>query len=268
MDKFISRIFGVIANFEFPKFLQIFINKKYVSHFNINMSEFADISEFKSLNALFTRRLLKERKFDTSAESFISPSDGVIFENGVSSDLKAICVKGHFYDLGELLDESLKESEKNANLAYANIYLSPKDYHHYHAPCDIFIEEALYIPAKLYSVAKKYLIKIPNLYALNERVILRCKMPNGGKLWLVFVGALNVGKMKFEFDEKIQTNAKNLQKTLYKYENLQIKKGERLGNFELGSTVVVVSESEFLEFRLDSNESVKFSQTIAKLKLN
>ena len=117
-------------------------------------------------------------------------------------------------------------------------------------------------------MAKKYLIKIPNLYALNERVILRCKMPNGGKLWLVFVGALNLGKMKFEFDEKIQTNAKNLQKTLYKYENLQIKKGERLGNFELGSTVVVVSESEFLEFRLDSNENVKFSQTIGKLKLN
>ena len=77
MDKFISRIFGVIAKFEFPKFLQIFINKKYVSHFNIDMGEFADISEFKSLNALFTRRLLRERKFDTSAESFISPSDGV-----------------------------------------------------------------------------------------------------------------------------------------------------------------------------------------------
>ena len=269
MDKFISRIFGVIAKFEFPKFLQIFINKKYVSHFGIDMSEFADISEFKSLNALFTRRILKERKFDTSAESFISPSDGVIFENGVANDdLRALCVKGHFYNLGELLGDSLLENEKSKSLTYANIYLSPKDYHHYHAPCDIFIEEALYIPAKLYSVAKKYLIKIPNLYALNERVILRCKMPNGGKLWLVFVGALNVGKMKFVFDERIQTNAKNGKKTLYEYKNLHIKKGERLGNFDLGSTVVVVSESEFLKFDIKSDEKVKFGKTIGKLKLN
>ena len=63
------------------------------------------------------------------------------------------------------------ENTKGVNLSYANIYLSPRDYHHYHAPCDLSVLQALYIPADLYSVAKKFLLKIPNLYAKNERVI-------------------------------------------------------------------------------------------------
>ena len=111
-------------------------------------------------------------------------------------------------------------------------------------------------------------MRVPNLYAKNERVILKCKMSNGGMLWLVFVGALNVGKMKFDFDPRIQTNAKEITKiSVYNYENINFKKGEHIGNFELGSTIVIIAEAEFLEFDLQKDEKVKFSQTIAKLKL-
>ena len=126
--------------------------------------------------------------------------------------------------------------------------------------------QALYIPADLYSVAKKFLLKIPNLYAKNERVILKCKMRNGGILWMVFVGALNVGKMRFDFDTRIQTNAcANREGALYEYENLSFKKGDYLGNFELGSTIVLVAQSEFLKFSVPSETTVKFSQKIGEL---
>ena len=318
MRSFISRIFGVIAAVKFPKFIQNFINRKYVEFFKIDMSEFDPPQSYASLNALFTRRLLRPREIAADETAFISPSDGVIFESGCCADLRAFSVKGCEYSLSELLgrtftasesggavknlddaadaaqakiigggatyaasgvqaeiysDESGASRETSAigtqggvNLSYANIYLSPRDYHHYHAPCDLSVLQALYIPADLYSVAKKFLLKIPNLYVKNERVILKCKMRNGGILWMVFVGALNVGKMRFDFDTRIQTNAcANREGALYEYENLSFKKGDHLGNFELGSTIVLVAQSEFLKFSVLSETAVKFSQKIGEL---
>ncbi|WP_298705083.1 archaetidylserine decarboxylase [uncultured Campylobacter sp.] len=347
MRNFISRIFGVIAAVKFPKFIQNFINRKYVEFFKIDMSEFDPPQSYASLNALFTRRLLRPREIATDETAFISPSDGVIFESGCCADLRAFSVKGCEYSLSELLgctftasesggavknldggavatngsgevgtgcakdagagmkfraaqakimdgesganysasgvraeiysDESSAsletsvedaqdgENTKGVNLSYANIYLSPRDYHHYHAPCDLSVLQAFYVPADLYSVAKKFLLKIPNLYTKNERVILKCKMRNGGILWMVFVGALNVGKMRFDFDARIQTNAcASRAEALYEYENLNFKKGDHLGNFELGSTIVLVAQSEFLKFEISADTSVKFGQKIAE----
>ena len=346
MRSFISRIFGVIAAVKFPKFVQNFINRKYVEFFKIDMSEFDPPQSYASLNALFTRRLLCPREIATDGLAFISPCDGVIFESGCCADLRAFSVKGCEYSLSELLGRTFTASEsgavknldggavatngsgevgtrcakdagagmkfcaaqakirsdesgvnysesgvqaeiysdessasletsaedaqggentKGVNLSYANIYLSPRDYHHYHAPCDLSVLQALYIPADLYSVAKKFLLKIPNLYAKNERVILKCKMRNGRILWMVFVGALNVGKMRFDFDARIQTNAcASRAEALYEYENLNFKKGDHLGNFELGSTIVLVAQSEFLKFETPTDTSVKFGQKIAE----
>ncbi|WP_297950409.1 archaetidylserine decarboxylase [uncultured Campylobacter sp.] len=321
MRSFISRIFGVIAAVKFPKFIQNFINRKYVEFFKIDMSEFDPPQSYASLNALFTRRLLRPREIAADEAAFISPSDGVVFESGCCDDLRAFSVKGCEYSLSELLGRTFTASESGAvkklddaadaaqakiigggatyaasgvraeiyrdensasretsaedaqcrkntsgaNLSYANIYLSPRDYHHYHAPCDLGVLQALYIPADLYSVAKKLLLKIPNLYAKNERVILKCKMRNGGILWMVFVGALNVGKMRFDFDTRIQTNAcASRAEALYEYENLKFKKGNHLGNFELGSTIVLVAQSEFLKFETPADTSVKFGQKIAE----
>ena len=346
MRSFISRIFGVIAAVKFPKFIQNFINRKYVEFFKIDMSEFDPPQSYASLNALFTRRLLRPREIAVDETAFISPSDGVIFESGTCADLRAFSVKGCEYSLSELLGRTFTASESggavknlddgavttngsgevgtgyakdagagmkfraaqakiigggatyaasgvqaeiysdesgasretsaedaqggentsSVNLSYANIYLSPRDYHHYHAPCDLSVLQALYIPADLYSVAKKFLLKIPNLYAKNERVILKCKMRNGGILWMVFVGALNVGKMRFDFDTRIQTNAcASRAEALYEYKNLNFKKGDHLGNFELGSTIVLVAQSEFLKFSVSSEIAVKFSQKIGEL---
>jgi phosphatidylserine decarboxylase len=266
MRSFISRIFGIIAAVKFPKFIQNFINCKYVEFFKIDMSEFDPPQSYASLNALFTRRLLRPREIAADERAFISPSDGVIFESGSCADLRAFSVKGCEYSLSELLGRTFTASESGVNLSYANIYLSPRDYHHYHAPCDLSVLQALYIPADLYSVAKKFLLKIPNLYAKNERVILKCKMRNGGILWMVFVGALNVGKMRFDFDTRIRTNAcASRAEALYEYENLNFKKGDHLGNFELGSTIVLVAQSEFLKFSVSSETAVKFSQKIGEL---
>jgi len=256
----ISIFFGFLCGLKFPKFIQIRLNRAYVRHFAIDMSEFEGAESYKSLNSLFTRRLKFNRTIP-AAPAFISPSDGVIFECGQSRDFKAFSIKNRDYDLCELVDENLSQ-----NLDYFNIYLSPKDYHHYHAPCDLQILSATYIPAKLYSVAKKWLFKVPNLYAKNERVVLKCQLKNGKFLWLVFVGALNVGKMKFDFDENIQTNAFGRRKFKKNYENLHLKIGEHLGNFELGSTIVILNEIGAIESEISPNLSLKFGQILGRVK--
>ncbi|NLY03537.1 MAG: phosphatidylserine decarboxylase [Campylobacter sp.] len=253
----ISRVFGKIAWIKFPKFIQNPINNYFIKHFKIQMNEFKQSNQYPSLNSLFTRELVTPRALGEA--SFISPCDGRILDLGNSKNNKAISIKGKTYKLNELLDENVCDE-----LMYANLYLSPRDYHHYHAPCNMEVLEAKYLPANLYKVEPKTLKKIPNLYAKNERVALKCKFKNNEIFWIVFVGAFNVGKIKFDFDKKIQTNAK-LGKATYRYENLHFLKGEHLGNFELGSTIIILLPSKLLKFVVHPDTIIKFGDNLAEI---
>jgi len=162
-DNLFSQIFGKVAKINFFKPLQELINSFYVKLFKIDMSEFKPASEYKNLNELFTRELLKPREFDAADEIFISPVDGTCLSFGTTKELEAFSIKGMSYGLKELLGQG----ELDGEFDFANIYLSPKDYHHYHAPCDITIKKAVYIPGKLYSVAVKWLGKVDSLYTKN-----------------------------------------------------------------------------------------------------
>lgn len=260
----ISRAFGTIASYKFPQPLQAFINNAYARAFKIDMSEFLRPSQYPSLVALFTRKLEIPRSFSHKKEDFISPSDGKILSFGKGDKGLAISVKGHRYSVGELLFDYPAKLLKDS-FGYANIYLSPRDYHRYHAPANMQILSAFYVPGALYSVSEKTLKRHPDLYAKNERVVLECLLENGARLFMVFVAAINVAKMRFSFDKNIQSNAKNGSATKFSYERLFVKKGEDLGCFELGSTIVLLSEGSSLSYELKEQESVKFSQTIAKI---
>ncbi len=259
-----SRLFGLLAGFKFPKFLQKIINENYVKYFKIDMSEFKSPDAYESLNALFTRSLQKKRNLE---EGFIAPSDGRVFQSGeaflAQNEYFAFSIKGYTYSLEELLRENFAKEELKNRLDYVNIYLSPKDYHRYHAPCDLQILKAVYTSGVLHSVNERHLRKIPNLYTKNERVSLKCKSERGFIFWLVFVGAQNVGKMRFHFDESIQSNTKNAHDFSRVYENLKLKKGEEMGFFELGSTIVLIAQKGFLTFKIKTNDALKFGKKIA-----
>lgn len=258
-----SRIFGLLAAFCFPKFLQKIINENYVKYFKIDMSEFKNPCEYESLNALFTRALEKKRPL---AQGFIAPSDGKILECGeaflAKGEYFAFSIKGHTYSLSELLRDAYEKNELENALNFANIYLAPKDYHRYHSPCDMQVLSATYTRGELHSVAEKYLAKIANLYTKNERVCLKCKNEKG-LFWLVFVGAQNVGKMRFHFDKSIKSNAKNSHNFTHKYEKLFCKKGEELGYFELGSTIILISQKGLLNFNLKIGQDIKFGEQLS-----
>ena len=125
MRGLISRIFGFVAAVRFPRYLQTFINEKYVSGFKIDMSEFKEPKEYESLTALFTRELQRPRDFDVSPQAFISPSDGTCLERGVSKELKAISVKGHEYGIAELLGDSMERRARVRKYLPESARLSP-----------------------------------------------------------------------------------------------------------------------------------------------
>jgi phosphatidylserine decarboxylase len=232
----------------------------------VDLSEFDTIGSYKSLNKLFTRELKIKRDIDKNENSFISPCDSLITELGDMFISRTMQIKGFYYKIDELFTKQIenKNIKKLYNGKYINFYLSPKDYHRYHSPVDMRIVKAVHIPGLLYPVNLKYLNKVWDLFIKNERVILECRTNNDNLFFMVFIGALNVGKIKFNFDERISTNCKKEETTSYIYGDLHIKKGEELGRFEMGSTIVMFFEKNSIELLKDKTERVNFGEIIAK----
>ncbi len=273
-SKFISLCFGSIANLRFPATIQRFINAQYVAFFNISLNEFSPLESYKSLNELFTRGLRKMRDFDKSENIIISPSDSLVIESGKVAQGRALQIKGFSYEVSPLLGVSARDL--TPNLYYANLYLSPRDYHRYHAPCDMFVESIVHFKGALLPVHQKSLNKNQNLFIRNERVVLGARMKNGAKLYFVAVGALNVGQIIFYIEPKLQESFSGKKQEFFYKEPRFIRKSEELGMFKMGSTIVLFVESkiDLRESNADSahtitifkqGEKIRFGEALFKL---
>jgi len=257
----ISTFFGNFASKEFSPSFQKFLNNSYARIFALDMSEFDEPASYKSLNALFTRKLLKPRDINTEEKVFISPCDARITEFGSLDGIELLQIKGKSYSLAELL-ASADEAANFANGQFANFYLSPKDYHRFHAPLDIKVLRSVHIPGKLYPVNEPGLNTIDSLFAKNERVLLLCEDAHGVRFYLVFIGALNVGKIVLSFDDRIKTNADKKNISVYDYDNLTLSKGDEIGMFEMGSSIVGIFMKNYMLLELECDQTVKFGQRI------
>ncbi len=261
----ISQYFGVFAKTEFPTFIQKLINNAYVKFLGLNMSEFRNAKFYRSLNDLFIRELAIARVINEDKNSFISPTDSLITQCGKLENDLLLQIKGMQYSVEEMLTYHCADNFDKINDAeYMNFYLSPKDYHRYHAPIDFKISKLIHVPGKLYPVNLKYLNKQIDLFVENERVILEC-IHNNRLFYMVFVGALNVGQMVFTFEKRVETNSDTKEIKVYEYEDLEVKKADCLGYFKMGSTVVMVWEKDFVRLEPLLNKSVRFGQEIAKI---
>ncbi|WP_428739639.1 phosphatidylserine decarboxylase [Sulfurimonas sp.] len=264
----ISQSFGKFANKEFPHWFQKIINNSYVKLMGLDMSEFHEPNTYKSLNKLFTRTLKEPRHYSLDASDFISPCDSWISELGRVQDNYALQIKGMRYKVNELLGENFSDEEKAVveGGEFINFYLSPSDYHRYHIPTNLKVLKAVHIPGKFYPVNVPSLQKRLNLFIENERVVILCETTEGKKFYMVLVSALNVGVMQVSFEPRIQTNADVTTPQVYEFENTYLNKGDDFGCFEMGSTIVIVSEKDmFKEINIKMDDKVKFGQTIAKL---
>jgi phosphatidylserine decarboxylase len=231
----------------------------------IDMSDFQKASKYSSLNRLFTRELQKSRTFSEDENVVISPTDSQITAFGKIEDNTALQIKGMEYSVEGLLG---KKDEKLDGGQFINFYLSPRDYHHYHTPLSGEIRKIVHFRGKLYPVNTPYLKRKENLFIENERVVLEIVTDSGKMVYMVLVGALNVGKIKIHLEPDLQTNLEDGERVAifdYSENPKQITKGVDLGYFEMGSTVVLLFEREFIEPSISLSQKVKFGNIIAEV---
>ncbi|EQB34489.1 phosphatidylserine decarboxylase [Sulfurimonas hongkongensis] len=262
----ISQIFGKFANKEFSKWFQKIVNSSYVGLMGLDMQEFHTAESYKSLNALFTRKLKEDRTYSLDGDDFISPCDSLVSACGKLQKDYALQIKGMRYSSDELLGEHFSSDEKKSvyNGEFINFYLSPKDYHRYHIPTNLKVLKAVHIPGRLYPVNIPSLKKRLNLFIENERVVLMCENSSGKRFFIVLVGALNVGVMQISFESAIKTNASATESSVYEYEDLYLNKGDDFGCFEMGSTIVILAQKDMLELKDLQSKDVKYGETIAR----
>ena len=264
----ISQYFYKFASKEFLKPIQNVINSSYVNILGLDMSEFEAPSNYKTLNALFTRALVKPRAFDESESNFICVADSYVSSQGAIKDGIALQIKGMQYSIERLFTKyiSSENIERLKNGSFMNFYLSPKDYHRYHSPYSAKVTKLIYVPGKLYPVNFTYLNKQDELFVENERVILECVTSENKLFYMAYIGALNVGKMVFDFEPRVSTNDGASEIQVFEYDDLTIKKGECLGHFKMGSTVLVFWEKDMVALENLEDTKVRFTDIIATLK--
>lgn len=261
----ISRAFGKFASYAFPSFIQMAINKSYVKAMGVDLMNFHPASHYHTLNALFTRELLYQRDMPKDPSVIVSPADSLVTELGDLKESTALQIKDFKYCIKELLTQHISDAHKERVLdgTFINFYLSPKDYHRYHVPMDMRVTKVIHVPGLLYPVNFTYLRKVHSLFVKNERVILEC-FDNSGKLfYMVLVGALNVGKMTLSFEPSIETNIDTSKLKVFEYSDVRLKKGDELGMFKMGSTVVMLFEEGFVDLSSSADKKVRFGEEVA-----
>jgi phosphatidylserine decarboxylase len=261
----VSRFVGNLAKKRFSRHFIPF----YIKKFQIDLNPVKKpVDQFESLLDFFVRELNEEaRPIDTDPKKVTSPVDGVITQMGKIEKGTLIQAKGISYSLEDLLAGDSK-SAHFFNGQFATIYLSPRDYHRIHSPISGEIESLTYIPGNLYPVNESGVRLFPGLFTRNERVISYIDT-EFGQAALVKVGATNVGSIKVTYDEQIVTNAGKKQqnnKKIYS-KTIRIKKGEELGRFEFGSTVILIFEKNMIGWLPDISKgiSLKMGQPIAEV---
>src|SRR5690606_21741857 len=139
--------------------------------------------------------------------------------------------------------EKVKSLEGGGYLTY---YLCPTDYHRVHSPVSGQLLHALHVPGTLWPVNAMSVQQTEELFLVNERLVMELKTPQG-PVFVVMVGATNVGQMSASFDPKIVTNRRVLAGRKDYDPPISIKVGEELGIFHMGSTVVVLYPPGFLK---------------------
>lgn len=236
----VSRVAGYFARISKPRFIVRWVILLYIKIYKIDISKFVVPDKFyKNFNDFFTRRY--KENFINIENGFVSPIDGTLLDKGLVSKNQIIHVKNRDYYLADLLGHSVEGLN-----SYAVLYLAPGDYHRVHSSFDMTISKIMYLPGTLRSVKVKVINKRDRVYCRNERIVIAGDSEYG-KFYFILIGALLVGKVKLAFDSGLSTNIRKGIATELSYEHpIKIKKGEEVGYFELGSSLVVVMEKDML----------------------
>ncbi|MDC0980191.1 archaetidylserine decarboxylase [Bdellovibrionales bacterium] len=249
----LSYLVGVVVQIPLPAPLNIWSLQWFVGRYSIDMSEAEHpIHHYKTVGELFTRRL-KEGLRPISKEEIVHPADGRLTSWGRLTEGALFQAKGRSYSYKKLVHSEgtlgSQEEERLKEGHFLTYYLSPKDYHRVHSPVEGKIIEAVHIPGYLWPVNEWSVNNIDELFAVNERVVVWIET-KWGAVAVILVGATNVGKITVSFDPSLVTNQYPSDGQIVRKEYaepISIEKGQELGVFNMGSTVIVLYPSSAFE---------------------
>ncbi len=224
----------------------------FVAKYGVNMAEAAnpDIASYASFNDFFTRALKPGARPLADAQ-LVCPVDGSISQFGRIERDQIFQAKGHTYSTTALLAGEAKLAAQFEDGHFATLYLSPRDYHRIHMPCDGRLMRMLYVPGELFSVNPVTARGVPGLFARNERLV--CVFEREGEargpFVLVLVGATIVGSMATVWHGVVNPpRLPALRQWRYPDPQVRLKQGDEMGRFLLGSTVVMLFPKGDLRF--------------------
>lgn len=238
----------------------------FVRKYGVDMDEAAnpDITSYASFNEFFTRALGQGARPLAEAD-FICPVDGAISQFGTIEKDQIIQAKGHNYTTTALVGGDPQLAQRFEHGAFATLYLSPRDYHRVHMPCDGRLVRMIYVPGDLFSVNPATARGVPNLFARNERVV--CLFEGEfGPFILTLVGATIVGSIATVWHGVVNASRyNNLREWHYNEQRVELKKGDEMGRFLLGSTVVMLFPQGVVQFNPEwlATRAVRFGEAMA-----
>ena len=248
-----------VAQRQSPWFKNLLI-RNFIARHDIDMGEalYENPEDYTSFNDFFARPLKRGMRLQPEDPNLISsPVDGTISQLGRIDGGQIIQAKQHQYSLKALLAGSDELAERFSNGLFSTIYLSPSNYHRVHMPTAGTLQEMIYVPGSLYSVNAKATESIPGLHARNERVI-SIFTTDYGDMAVIMIGAMGVGSMETVWGGRInpgretsllvshgliKTDPRTTIRKTYEDDTIYLQRGDEMGLFKLGSTVIVLLAS-------------------------
>eukprot|EP00484_Ammonia_sp_Unknown_P016531 CAMPEP_0197038164 /NCGR_PEP_ID=MMETSP1384-20130603/15156_1 /TAXON_ID=29189 /ORGANISM="Ammonia sp." /LENGTH=358 /DNA_ID=CAMNT_0042468561 /DNA_START=28 /DNA_END=1104 /DNA_ORIENTATION=- len=284
-----SRILEPLTHVHIPTRLRSFAYRFYEKVVgDIKWHEFKqDLKEYPSFHEFFTRRLERPRAISPETD-LVSPVDGKVVSFGeLDQDTQTLeQIKGVRFKLHQFLQMRVAKDvyEKGHKLYYAILYLSPADYHRFHSPSeDLEIDAVNHVSGQLLSVNPSWLKRVPGLFTLNERVVMTGKWKEKWFFAYVPVGAYNVGSIHLTHDKhrRFQTNHRSSDKKVRQggphkiylpdeqpdehWDRRSYEKGEEIGYFSFGSTVVLIFEAPNFEWCIHKDQKVSFGDDLGNV---
>lgn len=254
------------------KSMKDFLIRHFVKLYKVDVGEAAlpVPGGYSSFNDFFTRELAAgARPIDDDANTIVSPVDGTVSAAGnIDADM-ILQAKGKYYSLSDLLMTDMADAERFSNGSFATLYLAPYNYHRVHCPLRANLTAVRYVPGDLFSVNAATVSLLPKLFSRNERLVCHFN-GDAGPFILIFVGALHVGSISTPWSGEIRPRRKGVVQDIDILENqlpTSLAKGDLLGWFNMGSTVIILLPPGACEFNATTRtgEKVRMGQAIGRL---
>lgn len=264
----LSRLTGALADCKVV-WLKDLLIKMFARQFDVNMDEAAEpeLQNYPSFNAFFTRALHADARPIDPAQGLITcPADGVISQLGSIEQGRIFQAKGRQYSAAELLGDATRATPF-MNGQFATIYLSPRDYHRVHMPIAGELTAQTYVPGKLFSVNQVTAESVPRLFARNERLV--CYFDTAvGPMAMVLVGAMVVAGIETVWSGQVAPPTAEPKTINFKHApgGVLLAKGEEMGRFKLGSTVILLFGEDAIEWLSDyrAHSPTRMGEAVAK----